>query len=167
MWVHSQKQQNDLCSFPRQTIQYHNNPNLCPSQESQRSWCQKVILRPTRPSRTDTQKRCPFHHRGLECKSRKSRDTRSKRQVWLWSTKWSKAKANRVLPREHTGHSTHSLPTTQEMTLHMDITRWSMLTSDWLHSLQSKKEKPCTISKNQTWSWLWFRSWALNCKIQI
>ena len=32
----------------------------------------------------------------------------------------------RVLPREHTGHSKHSLPTTQEMTLHMDITRWSI-----------------------------------------
>ena len=29
-----------------------------------------------------------------------------------------------VLSREHTGHSKHSLPTTQEMTLHMDITRW-------------------------------------------
>ena len=28
-------------------------------------------------------------------------------------------KANRVLPREHTGHSKHSLPTTQEKTLHM------------------------------------------------
>ena len=28
-----------------------------------------------RTSRTNTQKRCPFHHRGLECKSRKSRDT--------------------------------------------------------------------------------------------
>ena len=26
-----------------------------------------------------------------------------------------------VLPREHTGHSKHSLPTTQEKTLHMDI----------------------------------------------
>ena len=26
-------------------------------------------------------KRCPFHHKGLECKSRKSRDTWSKRQV--------------------------------------------------------------------------------------
>ena len=24
------KNGNDLCSFPRQTIQYHNNPNLCP-----------------------------------------------------------------------------------------------------------------------------------------
>ena len=28
----SQKQQNDLCSFPRQTIQYHSNPSLCPNQ---------------------------------------------------------------------------------------------------------------------------------------
>ena len=32
------------------------------------------------------QKRCPFHHRGLECKSRKSRNTWSNRQVWPWST---------------------------------------------------------------------------------
>ena len=38
---------------------------------------------------------CPFHHRGLECKSRKTRDTWSKRQVWPWSTKWKRAKANK------------------------------------------------------------------------
>ena len=31
-WMQSQKQQNDLCSFPRQTIQYHSNPSLCPDQ---------------------------------------------------------------------------------------------------------------------------------------
>ena len=31
-WVQSQKQQNDLCSFPRQTIQCHSNPSLCPDQ---------------------------------------------------------------------------------------------------------------------------------------
>ena len=30
----------------------------------------------------------------------------------------SRAKANRVLPREHTGHSKHPLPTTEEKTLH-------------------------------------------------
>ena len=30
----------------------------------------------------------------------------------------------RVLPRERTGHSKHPLPTTQEKTLHMDLTRW-------------------------------------------
>ena len=39
-------------------------------------------------------------------------------------------KANRVLPRECTGHSKHPLPTTQEKTLHMDITRWSTPKSD-------------------------------------
>ena len=33
-------------------------------------------------------------------------------------------------PREHTGHSKHPLPTTQEKTLHMDITKWSILKSD-------------------------------------
>ena len=31
-----------------------------------------VLWKPTRPTRTNTQKRCPFHYRGLECKSRKS-----------------------------------------------------------------------------------------------
>ena len=39
-------------------------------------------------------------------------------------------KANRVLPRELTGHGKHPLPTTQEKTLHMDITRWSTPKSD-------------------------------------
>ena len=83
-------------------------------------------------------KRCPFHYRGLECKSRKSRSTWSTRKIWLWNTEWSGTKANRVLPREHTGHSKHHLPTTQEKTLHMDINRWSTSKSAWLYSLQSK-----------------------------
>ena len=44
--------------------------------------------------------------------------------------KFGRAKANRVLPKEHTGHSKHPLPTTQEKTLHMDITGWSTPESD-------------------------------------
>ena len=125
-----------------------------------------VLWRPTRTSRTNTPKRCPFHYRGLECKSRKSRDTWSNRQIWPWGTKWSRAKANSVLPRERTGHSKHSLPTTQEKTLHMDITRWSMRKSDWLYSLQPEMEKLYTVSKNKTRSWLWLRSWTSCCQIQ-
>ena len=35
-------------------------------------------------------KRCLFHHRGLECKSRKSRDTWNNRQVWPYCTKWNR-----------------------------------------------------------------------------
>ena len=96
-----------------------------------------------------TQKRCPFHHRVLEYKSRKSRDTWSNRQVWPWSTKWSRAKGNRVLPRECTGHSTDPLPTTQEMTLHMDITRESIPKSDWFYSLQLKMEKLYKVNKKK------------------
>ena len=34
-----------------------------------------------------TLKKCAFYHRGLECKSRKSRDTWSNRQIWPWSTR--------------------------------------------------------------------------------
>ena len=43
-----------------------------------------------------------FHDRGLECKSKKSRNTWSNRHIWPWSTEWSRAKANRVLTRECT-----------------------------------------------------------------
>ena len=54
-----------------------------------------------------------------------------------------------------TGHSTHPLPTEQEMTLHVDITRWSIPKSDyiriydyilcsqkWRGSIQSAKTSP-------------------------
>ena len=34
----------------------------------------------------NTPKRCPFHYRGLECKSRKSRNTWSNGQIRPWST---------------------------------------------------------------------------------
>ena len=34
-WMQSQKQQNDLCSFPRQTIQYYSNPSLCPTRNAE------------------------------------------------------------------------------------------------------------------------------------
>ena len=44
---------------------------------------------------------------------------------------WNEAgKRLRVLPRKCTGHNKHPLPTTQEKTLYMDITRWSTPKSD-------------------------------------
>ena len=46
------------------------------------------------------------------------RNTWSNRQIWPWSTERSRAKANRVLPREYTGHSKRHLPTTQENSTH-------------------------------------------------
>ena len=96
--------------FPGQTMQHHSNPSLWPNHWCQRSLTWSVLWRYTRLSRTNTKQSCLIHHKGLECKCRKSRDTWNKRQVWPWSTKWSRAKANRILSRECTGCSKHPFP---------------------------------------------------------
>ena len=97
-----------------------------------------VLWRPTRPSRTNTQKRCPLHSRGLECKSRKSRATGSNRQIWAWNIKWSRYGAGQRLA---------------EFYLENALVIANTLKSDWLYSLQSKMEKFYTVSKNKPRSW--------------
>ena len=94
-------------------------------------------------------KRWPLHYRGLECKSRKSRATQSNRQIWPWSTKWSRSKANRVLPRECTGHSKHPLPTTQRRLYtwtspdgqHQNQIDYILCSQRWRSSIQSAKTR--------------------------
>ena len=71
-----------------------------------------------------------------------------------------------LFPPPHLYSAPLWLPTTQEMTLHMDITRWLLWKSDWLYSLQLKMETHYTVFKNKTWSWLWLISSAAYCKIQ-
>ena len=64
-------------------------------------------------------------------------------------TEWGRAKANRVLPRECAGHSKHPLPTTQEKTLHVDITEgqyqkqtdYIICSKRWRSSTQSAKTR--------------------------
>ena len=48
----------------------------------------------------------------------------------------------------------YSFSTTQETTLHMDITKWSIPKSNWLHSLWPKTVKLYKASKSKTGSWL-------------
>ena len=59
----------------------------------------------------------------------------------------NRTKANRVLSRECT--CKHPLPATKEMTLHIGITRWSILTTDSLYSSQPKMEKLYRVSKDK------------------
>ena len=164
--MQSQKWQNDLCSFPRQTIKYTVIQGYAPTSNAKEAEVEQFyedlqdLLEPT------PQKRSPFHYSGLECKIRKSRNTWSNRQIWPCNAEWSRAKTNRVLPRKCAGHSKYPLPTTQEKTLHMDITRWTTPKSDWLYSLQPKMEKLYTVNKNKTGSWLWLRSWTPYYQIQ-
>ena len=100
--------------------------------------------------RTNTPNGCPFHYRGLECKSRKSRNTWSNRQIWPWNTEWSRAKANRVLPRECTGHSKHPLPAhkrrlytwTSPDGWHRNQIDYILCSQRWRSSIKSAKTRP-------------------------
>ena len=83
--MQSQKRQNDLCfqgkPFNIMVIQaYAPTSN---TEEDEVEWfCEELqdLLELT------TQKICPFHYRGQECKSRKSRNTWNNRQIWPWHT---------------------------------------------------------------------------------
>ena len=126
-----------------------------PTSNVEEAEVERFYEEPTRPFRTNTQKRCPFHYRGLERKSRKSRNTWSNRQIWPWSAEGSRAKANRLLPRERTGHSKYPLPTTQEKTLHMDITEIRLIIffaakdGEALNS-QQKQDRELTMAQIMT-----------------
>ena len=76
------------------------------------------------------------------------KNTWSNRQIWPWSTEWSRLKVNRVLAKECTGHSKHPFPTTQEKTLHMDITEIRLIIlftakeGEALYSQQKQDQQP-------------------------
>ena len=103
-----------------------------------------------KPFRTNTQKRCPFHYRGLECKSRKSRDTWSNRQLWLWSTKGSRAKANRVLLRDtmviantlFQQHKERLYIWTSSDDQYQNQNDYILCSQRWRSSIQSAKTRP-------------------------
>ena len=54
-----------------------------------------------------------------------------------------RGKVNRVLPKEHTGHSEHPLPTTQEKTPHMNISGQSPTKYELLTTLFNDHKAQC------------------------
>ena len=88
------KRQNDLCSFPRQTIQYHSSPRLWPQSLMGRSWCWMVY--------EDLHDLLDLIHKkdvlsiigdwNVNVGSQEIPEVRGK--FGLGSTKWSRTKAN-------------------------------------------------------------------------
>ena len=72
---------------------------------------------------TNAPKRCPFHYRRLECKSRNQETPAVTGEFGLGIQNEAGQRLITAFPREHTGHSKHSFPTTKENTQHMDIIR--------------------------------------------
>ena len=99
-----------------------------------------------------TPKRCPSHYRGLECKSRKSRNTWSNRQIWLWSTEWSRARliefcqenalviANTLFQQHKRRLYTRISPDSQ----HWNQIDYILCSQRWRSSIQSAKTRPGT-----------------------
>ena len=84
-----------------------------------------VLRRPTRPFRTNTKKDVLFiiGDRNTKVESQETPGVTGKFGLGVRNEA-----GQRLI--ECTGHSKHRLPTTQEKTLHMDITRWSTPKSD-------------------------------------
>ena len=129
---YSQKRQNDLSLYPSKPFSitvirvYAPNTN---AEETEVDWFYEDLQDFLKL--TPKKKKCPFHHRGLESKvgSQELPGVIGKFDLGVHNEVQQRL-IPRVLPREHTGHSKHSLPTTQEKTLYMDMTRWSTSKSD-------------------------------------
>jgi len=119
--MQSQKRQNDLCSFPQQTIQYYSHIQAyAPSSNTEE---------------TEVERFYEYLQDLLELTPKKD--------VLFIIGNWNAKVGRQEIPavtgkfgftvqneagqrlRERTGHSKHPLPTTQEKTLYMDITRQS------------------------------------------
>ena len=70
------------------------------------------------------------------------------RQIWPWNIELSRAQANKVFPREHTGHSKHPLPTKREDSTHG---HYQMINTKikLIILLQPKMEKFYTVTKTR------------------
>ena len=114
-----------------------------------KSWSWMVLWRPTRPFITNTKKRCSFHYRELECKSRKSRNTWSNRQIWPWNMEWSRARliefcqenaliiANSLFQQHKRRLYTWTSPDGQ----HQNQTDYIFCRQRWRSSIQSAKTR--------------------------
>ena len=123
------KTQNDLCLLPSQTIQYHDNPSLCPtnnSEEAEFEWFYEDLqdLLELTPKKDVL---FIIRHWHAKVGSQEISGVTGKFGLGVQNKSGQRLT---VLPRECTGHNKHPLPTTREKALHMDITRWSILKSD-------------------------------------
>ena len=95
-------------------------------------------------------KRHPFHYRGLDCKSRKSRNTWSNRQIWPWV--WNEAgqrlvefyqENTLVIANTHFQQHKRRLYTwTSPDGQHRNETDHILCSQSWRSSIQSAKIRP-------------------------
>ena len=118
--------------FPRQITQYQSNPSLCPTtnvKEAGAEWFYEDLQEqgPVRSSRTNTKNDVPFIIADWNAKvgSQEIRGVTGKFGLGVQNEA-----GQRLTEFCQENALVETLPTTQGMTLHMDIFRWSILKSD-------------------------------------
>ena len=76
--------------------------------------------------------------------------------AWKWKVKVKSLSHIRLLATPWT--AAYQAPPSMGFSRQEDISKWSILKSDWLYSFQPKMEKLYIVSKNKAWSRLWLRS---------
>ena len=127
--MQSHRRRNDLCSSPRQTIQYHSYLSLCPTSNAEETEVEQFYEDLQDLLEVTPKKDVLFIIGDWNAKvgSQETPGITGKFGLGIWNEVGQRLT---VLPREYTVHSKHPLPTTQEKSLHMDITRWSTPNSD-------------------------------------
>ena len=115
--MQSQKRQNDPCSSPRQTIQYHDN-RTSNAEEAERFYVDLQDLIELTPK-----KDVLFIRGDWNAKVGSQEIPGVTGKFGLGVHNEAGQSLTEFCQENTAGHSKHSLPTTQEMTLHMDITR--------------------------------------------
>ena len=164
--MQSQKWQNDLCSFPRQTIQYHGNPSLCPASNAKEAEVERFYEDLQHLLELTPQKDVIFiignwnakvgsqETRGVTGKFGLGVQNEAGQRLIEFCQENALVIANTLFQQDKRRLDTWTSPDS------------STSKTDCLYSLQPKMEKLYTVNKGKTRSWLWLRSWNPYCQIQ-
>ena len=127
--MQSQKQQKEAGSFPRQIIQHHSNPSLCPNHYAKEAEVDQFYKDLQNLLELTPKKDVLFITGDWNAKvgSQEIPEITGKFGLRVQNEAGQRLI---VLSTEHAGHSKCPFPATQETTLYMHITRWSILKSD-------------------------------------
>ena len=110
--------------------------------------------------------KCPFHYRGLECKSRKSRDTWSsiiglgvQNEAGQKLTEFCQENALVIANTLFQQHKRQLYTWTSPGGQYQNWPGYILCRQRWRRSFYR-------VSKNKTGRWLWLRSWKPYCQIQ-
>ena len=168
-WMQSQKWQNDLCSSPRQTIQYHSYPDYAPTSNDEETEVERFNEDLQDLLDLTPKKDVLFIIGDWNAKvgSQETSGVTGKFGLGMWNE--AGQRLIRVLPRKCTGHSKHPLRTTQEKTAygHQQMVNteirliifFAAKDGEALYS-QQKQDRELTVAQimnsllpNSDWNW--------------